>query len=108
METKDEKSRDERGKEKEKDRRGDDKVRQFVRKLSKEEKDLVRLRDAVYRCSWEEMRQDLNDRLAKKPYIFKISSNIERDLPLIDRLESWEKKNGVNLTDYLAVEEPAS
>ncbi len=73
----------------------------FVRALAAEERMLVRLRDELYEGSWETMRQDLENRLAGKAYIFKLVSRIEHDLQAVDLLSSYESRHRLNLRDCL-------
>ncbi len=73
----------------------------IVGQLIAEEWMLVRLRDQLYEGSWAEMRQDLEDRLNGKPYIFKLVNRIQDDLRRIARLEDLETTRRMNLGDYL-------
>ena len=79
--------------------------REFYRSLSREERQLILLRDELYDGSWEEMVEDLRDRLAGKPYIFKLMNRIEEDLVRIERLRRYEEDNGVDLGRIRAEEE---
>jgi hypothetical protein len=45
------------------------------------------------------MQQDLKDRLKGRPYIFKLVNRIEEDLDRIEKLQAYELKHGVNLSD---------
>jgi hypothetical protein len=76
--------------------------RQFVAGLASGERLLISLRDELYEGSWDKMLGDLRDRLAKRPYIFKLSSRIESDIAAIEKLSAYERAAGVNLADYLA------
>jgi len=80
---------------------------EFVRLLSPEEKMLITLRDELYVGSWERMLSDLRDRLKGRPYIFKLVNRIEEDLVRIERLQGYEAKHGVNLSDLLEREPDA-
>jgi hypothetical protein len=77
---------------------------EFVKSLTSEERLLITLRDELYSGSWRNLKQDLNDRLQGKPYIFKLSSRIEEDLKRIDKLEKYEQENKVNLARYVGKE----
>ena len=70
-----------------------------------EEKMLVELREELYYGSWEKMRQDLNDRLKNRPYVFKLHNRMKEDLERMDKLENYELKNKVNLVDLVKKEE---
>ena len=62
---------------------------------------LIRLRDEIYEGSWKDLRSDLENRKTGRPYLFKLAGRIEEDLERIARLEAYEKKNRVNLSQYL-------
>ena len=81
---------------------------EFLRGLSKEDKFMLTLRDELYVGSWEMMFADLRARLQYKPYNFKIALTIEDDLTRIDRLQRYELKHGVNLSEILDLEPVAS
>ncbi len=76
----------------------------FVKSLTSEERLLITLRDELYSGSWENLKQDLLDRLHGKPYIFKLSTRIEEDLKRIDKLERYEQEHGINLASYVGKE----
>ena len=63
--------------------------------------DLVLLRDELYDGSWDDMLADLKNRMAGKPYIFKLVNRIQQDIAMIENLRALEKKKGVNLRDLL-------
>ena len=79
----------------------DQEHRDFVAGLTSGERLLVTLRDELYEGSWEAMLQDLEDRLDKRPYIFKLSSRIETDMAAIEKMGRYEKEHGIDLRDYL-------
>ena len=70
-----------------------------------DERTLVSLRDELYNGSWDQMLGDLRDRLQGKPYIFKLVNRIQEDIARIEKLQEYEKKNKVNLADYLKKKE---
>jgi hypothetical protein len=76
-------------------------ARQFVEGMTSEEKMLLTLRDELYGGRWEEMDRDLEERLAGRPYVFKLASRIEDDLARIRRMGAFEDKWTVNLKDYV-------
>lgn len=84
--------------------RDEEKHKRFVRNLSPEERLLILLRDELYGGRWDYLRQDLEDRKAGKPYVFKLATRIEEDLRRIERLEAYEKKHKINLADYMSKE----
>ena len=77
---------------------------EFVRSLAPEERLLLYLRDELYGGKWENLKRDLQDRLEQKPYVFKLSDRIEKDLARIEKLEAYEKRHGINLADYMGKE----
>ncbi|MCZ6602587.1 MAG: hypothetical protein O6952_06250 [Planctomycetota bacterium] len=62
---------------------------------------VIRLRDELYEGSWSQLRGDLVSRKSGRAFLFKLAGRIEEDLERIDKLEAYEKKNEVNLNDYL-------
>ena len=79
----------------------DSQLKKFCESLGEEEHMLLSLRDELYEGSWENMLQDLRDRLKGKPYIFKLVNRIEEDIVRIERLQKAEQDHGVNLNDYV-------
>ncbi len=79
-------------------------VRQFVDRLSREERMLVVLKRELYDGSWDEMVHDLRARLEGRPYIFKLAHRITDDLGRIERLRAFEREQDVDLTDYVRLE----
>ena len=80
---------------------GEERQRSFAEGLSKPERVLLVVRDALYGGSWEDLRQDLLDRKERKPFIFKLSARIEEDLERIAKLTAFEEAEGVDLRQVL-------
>ena len=80
---------------------GKEEARKFVEGLSDDEKTLILLRDELYEGSWEEMLKDLRNRLAGKPYVFKLATRIEDDIRRIEKLSQFEKENHIDLGELL-------
>jgi hypothetical protein len=76
-------------------------VDDFVSRLSNEQKMLVVLKAQLYGGSWESMLDDLNNRLAGKPYIFKLVNRINEDVERIEKLRGFEVEHGVDLADHV-------
>ena len=76
-------------------------AQKFAQSLSPEEIILIRLRDELYDGRWDDMIEDLTNRLDGKPYVFKLAGRIEADLARIERLKTFEEKNNVNLNDFI-------
>ena len=80
---------------------GDPPPADFVASLSDAERLLLAIREELYDGSWELMVEDLEARQGGKPYIFKLSQRIEKDIEGIRKLSDYEARNGVNLVDHL-------
>jgi len=76
-------------------------VSDFVAGLSDEHRMLVILKAQLYDGSWEPMLDDLKNRLAGKPYIFKLINRIKDDIERIGQMQKFEKENNVDLADYV-------
>jgi hypothetical protein len=79
-------------------------VRQYVQRLTSEERMLVVLKRELYEGSWDEMAADLQARLEGKPYIFRLAHRIAEDLDRIKRLREFERQAGVDLSEYVGLE----
>lgn len=84
----------------------DDRHHAYAAGLSREERLLIALRDVIYDKTWEGLREDLNSRRDRKPYVIKLATRIDDDLARIEKLESYENENGINLADFLPEFEP--
>ena len=81
---------------------GDDKlVSDYVASLSDEHRMLVVLKSQLYGGTWEPMLDDLENRLAGKPYIFKLVNRIKDDIERINQMQNFEKEHNVDLADYV-------
>ena len=76
-------------------------VSDFVAGLSDEHRMLVILKAQLYDGTWEPMLDDLKNRLAGKPYIFKLVNRIKDDIERIGQMQKFEKENNVDLADYV-------
>ncbi len=76
-------------------------VTDYVRTLSDEHKMLVALKAQLYDGSWDSMVDDLRNRLAGKPYIFKLVHRIQDDIERIEQMRKFETEHGVDLADYV-------
>jgi len=76
-------------------------VREFVERLSKEQRMLVVLKSELYDGSWEPMLEDLRNRLSGKPYIFKLANRIQDDVERIKQMAQFEEKYKVDLAEYV-------
>jgi hypothetical protein len=76
-------------------------VSDFVAGLSDEHRMLVILKAQLYDGTWEPMLNDLENRLAGKPYIFKLVNRINDDIERIGQMQKFEKEHDVDLADYV-------
>ena len=76
-------------------------VNDFVNSLSEEYRMLVILKAQLYGGSWEPMLDDLQNRLAGKPYIFKLVNRIKDDIERIEHMRQFEAEHSVDLADYV-------
>jgi hypothetical protein len=76
-------------------------VADFVSRLTEEERMLIVLKSQLYERRWEPMRDDLENRLAGRPYIFKLANRIKDDIDRIEKLQKFERENNIDLSDYI-------
>lgn len=76
-------------------------VAAYVDRLSDEHKMLVALKAQLYGGSWEPMLDDLRNRLAGKPYIFKLANRIQDDIARIEEMQRFETEHKVDLADHV-------
>lgn len=82
----------------------DQTIKNFIERLSDEHRMLVVLKGQLYGGSWEPMLDDLRNRLAGKPYIFKLVNRIKDDIERIETMQSFEQTHGIDLSDYVALD----
>ena len=73
----------------------------FIGRLEPYERVLLDLKDQLYEGSWERILDDLRARLDNKPYIYKLSQTITRDVAAIERMKSYEMRQKVSLSTLL-------
>ena len=76
-------------------------VSDFVNGMSEEHRMLVVLKAQLYGGTWEPMLDDLQNRLAGKPYIFKLVNRIKDDIERIEQMAQFEAEHNVDLADYI-------
>ena len=76
-------------------------VSDYAATLSREHQMLVVLKKELYEGSWEPMVNDLQNRLAGKPYIFKLVNRIKDDIERIEEMRQFEAENSVDLGDFV-------
>jgi hypothetical protein len=79
-------------------------VQNFVSSLSTEHRMLVVLKAKIYDGSWEPMLDDLRNRMAGKPYIFKLVNRIKDDIERIEQMKKFEAEHSIDLVDYVDLE----
>lgn len=79
----------------------DSAVTDFVRGLGNEQRMLVVLKSQLYGGQWDSMLDDLKNRLAGKPYIFKLNNRIKEDVDRIKELRTFEAEHKIDLADYV-------
>ena len=78
-------------------------VSDFINGLSDEHRMLVVLKAQLYDDMWEPMLDDLQNRLAGKPYIFKLVNRIQDDIRRIEEMQEFEAEHNIDLADYIKV-----
>ena len=73
----------------------------FVKSMEPHERILVDLKDLLYEGSWDRVVSDLTAAQEKKPYIYRLSNAIDRDLKAIERMRAYEKKHQISLSQAL-------
>ncbi len=76
-------------------------VGDFVAGLNDEQRMLVVLKAQLYGGSWEPMLSDLQNRLAGKPYIFKLANRIKDDIERIERMREFEREHKIDLAEHV-------
>lgn len=76
-------------------------VRDFVATLSDEHRMLVILKAQLYDGAWEPMLEDLENRLAGKPYIFKLANRIKDDIERIEQMRQFEQEQKIDLAEHV-------
>lgn len=79
----------------------DEAVRDYAGRLSNEHRMLVVLKAQLYGGTWEPMLDDLQNRLAGKPYIFKLANRIKDDIQRIEEMKKFEAEHHIDLADYV-------
>ena len=82
----------------------DEAVCRFVAQLSREEEMLIILKVELYEGNWASMLEDLRNRLAGRPHIFKLADRITEDIDRIEKLQGFEQIHHVDLSDYVQSE----
>lgn len=75
---------------------------ELLQGLEQHERVLLEVKIKLYEGSWEQMLIDLRARLDGKPYIYKLSKTITRDISAIERLMAYESRRGVDLADLMS------
>ena len=83
--------------------------------LSDQEKMLIVLCEQLYEGRWDDMLQDLRDRLEGRPHVYewgplspRLKSTITEHVAIISRLRDFEQAHGVNLARLIEREDTRS
>lgn len=76
-------------------------AKDFISRISNEHKMLVVLKKQLYGGNWQDMLEDLENRLQGKPYVFKLVNRINDDIQRIKELMEFEEQNGVDLSEFV-------
>lgn len=79
-------------------------VSTFIDRLTDEHRMLIVLKAQLYGGSWDPMLDDLQNRLAGKPYIFKLATRIKDDIERIKTMQTFEREQDIDLADYVDLE----
>ena len=76
-------------------------LRRFMDRLTPEQKLLLVLKRDLYDGDWRPMLEDLENRLAGRPYVFRLAHRIEDDLARIEQLRELEAHYEVDLGSFI-------
>jgi hypothetical protein len=76
-------------------------VSDYVSRLGEEHRMLIALKAQLYGGSWAPMLDDLRNRLAGKPYIFKLVHRIRDDIQRIEEMQRFETEHKVDLAEFV-------
>jgi len=76
-------------------------VSRYIAGLSDEHRLLIVLKKELYEGSWEPMLDDLRNRLAGKPYIFKLVNRIKDDIERIEEMRKFEADYDIDLAELV-------
>ncbi len=79
-------------------------VSTFIERLTDEHRMLIVLKAQLYGGSWAPMLDDLENRLAGKPYIFKLATRIKDDIARIKMMQEFEGKQDLDLANFVDLE----
>jgi len=79
-------------------------VSNFIDRLTDEHRMLIVLKAQLYGGSWAPMLDDLENRLAGKPYIFKLATRIKDDIARIKMMQAFEKEQDIDLAQYVSLD----
>lgn len=86
----------------------ENKVRDFLLRLTGEHRMLIVLKRELYEGSWDAMLADLRARLDGRPYVFKLANRITDDVQRISQLKAFEEAHRVDLADYVNLDTPSA
>jgi hypothetical protein len=84
--------------------RTSERVSAFIERLTDEHRMLIVLKAQLYGGSWDPMLDDLKNRLAGKPYIFKLATRIKDDIARIEIMQGFELEQDIDLANLVDLE----
>jgi len=76
----------------------------FTERLTDEHRMLIVLKAQLYGGAWDPMLDDLKNRLAGKPYIFKLATRIKDDIARIKMMQAFEQEQDIDLAEVVDLE----
>lgn len=73
----------------------------FLSRMEPYERVLVELKEKLYEGSWDRVLADLRARKDGKPFLYKLSQTLARDMAAIERMRAYELRKGVELSKLL-------
>jgi hypothetical protein len=73
----------------------------FIERLETYERVLLDVKTQLYDGSWDGILEDLRARMEGKPYVFKLSKTIARDIAAVERMKAYEIRNTVSLSKLI-------
>jgi len=78
-----------------------ERINLFIERLTDEHRMLIVLKAQLYGGSWDPMLDDLENRLAGKPYIFKLATRIKDDIARIKMMQEFEQEQDIDLANLV-------
>jgi hypothetical protein len=79
----------------------DDRQKAFTEGLTREDRLLIAIRDELYEGSWEQVLEDIEARIGRKPFVFKLKTRLDEDTARVAKLRAFEREHSVDLRALL-------